>query len=158
MPKTLTINNIPFEYPVAGDPPGWGGDATGWAEQATNALSNLTGGTDILQTTFNVANNQVAAANITGLIFNTGLVRSAEIYYSIYRKSTLNPSGFTESGKINIAYDNAIGWSISQGNTTGIANVYFTILSSGQLQYTSSDIDGVGYLGEMKFIAKTLAQ
>jgi hypothetical protein len=158
LPKTLIINNTPYNYPTSGDEPGWGNEATGWAEGVTNVLSDLLGPNDILETAFNVANNQNTPADITGLIFNAASVRGADIYYSVFRVSTDNPSGHTEKGLIQLVYDNNAGWSMNQGDLLGSSGVIFSITPTGQLQYTSTDIGSLNYIGTMKFRAKTLQQ
>jgi hypothetical protein len=158
LPKVLIVNNTPYNYPTSGDEPGWGGDATGWACGVTAVLNDLLGPNDILETAFNVANNQTVASNVTGLAFNAASARAAVINYSVFRRSDSNPSGKTESGEIYIVYDDAVGWSIGQGNIVGNSEVIFTILSTGQIQYTSTDIGTSNYIGTMKFRAKTLQQ
>lgn len=158
MPKVLIINNSPYSYPTSGDEPGWGGDATGWAVGVTEVLNDLLGPNDILETAFNIANAQAAPVDITGLAFNTASVRSATIDYSIFRRSDTNPDGNTEKGRIEIVYDNLAGWSIGQGSIIGNSGVNISILSSGQLQYTSTDIGALNYIGTMKFKARTTQQ
>lgn len=158
MPKVLIVNNTPYNYPTAGDEPGWGGDATGWSTGVTEVLNDLFGPNDILETAFNIANNQPIASDVTGLAFNTASVRSAVIDYSVIRISTDNPNGNAETGKIHIVYDNLAGWSIGQGGIIGNSGTTFTILSTGQLQYKSTDIGTLNYSGTMKFRAKTLQQ
>lgn len=160
MSKQLIVNSIPFDYPTAGEDPGWGSDATGWAEEVTGVLANIQGPDDILETAFTVANNQVAGANVTALVFNGGSCRAAVITYSIYRRSNTNTSGKAETGTINILYDNSAvtPWSLSQGDIVGDSGVTFTITNGGQFQYTSTDIGAAGYTGLMKFKASTLAQ
>lgn len=158
LPKVLIINNTPYQYPTAGDEPGWGNDAAGWAEGVTNVLADLLGPNDILETAFNVANNQLAFADVTGLIFSAASVRAAEINYSVFRVSTANPSGFTETGLIQLIYDNNFGWSINQGDLLGNSGVTFQITPAGQIQYKSTDIGALNYIGTMKYRAKTLAQ
>lgn len=159
MPKTLIVNNTPYEYPTAGDEPGWGGEATGWAEAVTDVLSDLLGPNDLLETAFNVANNQLVAADVTGLILNAASVRAAEISYSIYRQA--GATSVVESGKINVAYNNASPnpnkWEMNQGNVLGDAGVIFTITNSGQIQYTSTNMPGQT-IGTMKFRLKSLQQ
>lgn len=161
MPVTLTVNNIPFEYPVPGDSPGWGQPATDWATQVTIALQDLQGLTDIPQKTFTISNNVTSFTDIAGLTFNTGLVRAAFIDYSVYRTSTGSPSGFSESGNINIVYDNLAApgskWRIVGGSIPGNSGVTFTITDAGQFQYKSTDM-GAGHSGNMHFRAKTLNQ
>jgi len=159
--KPLTIDNITYNYPGAGEDPGWGEDATGWAEGVTNVVNTLQGPGDILETTFNIANNQISPVNVNGLAFDTGVVRSAKITYSIYRISTANPSGNTESGTIDIVYDDSATsgnkWLIIQ-EAAGDSGVLFDITDSGQFTYTSTDINSTGYSGIMKFKASTLGQ
>jgi hypothetical protein len=158
LPKVLIINNTPYNYPTSGDEPGWGNEATGWAEGVTNVLSDLLGPNDILETAFNIANNQTTFADITGLIFNAASVRAANISYSIFRISNTNLSGFTETGTIQLIYDNNLGWSINQGNILGSSGVTFNVTVAGQIQYKSTDIGALNYIGTMKFRAKTLQQ
>lgn len=159
----LTVNNIPFNYPEPGSPPGtWGEPATGWATEVTEVLGNIQGPNDIIETTFNIQNNISVFTTIAGLSFNTGEVRSAVINYSIYRTSTANPSGFSESGTIQITYDNSAGvgdkWSFTVYGITGNSGVTFTLTDAGQFQYKSTDINATGYSGIMNFRAKSLAQ
>lgn len=158
MPRTLIVNNTPYQYPTPGDEPGWGQGATGWAAGVTEVLNDLQGPDDLLETAFNIANAQASPSDITGLAFNTASVRSAIIDYSVFRVSDTNPNGNTETGKIHIVYDNLAGWSIGQGGIVGNSGVTFSILSTGQMQYTSTDIGALNYIGTMKFRAKTLQQ
>lgn len=162
MPVTLTVNNIPFEYPIPGDSPGWGEGATDWATEVTTVLNDLLGPNDIIQNTFTVANNQTSPANVVGLIFNTGQVRAAIIEYSVYRTSTANPTGFTESGTLEIAYDNLAApgskWSLIGTDLNGLSGVTFSITDTGQVQYTSTDLGSTGYSGNMHFRARALNQ
>jgi len=160
MSKVLIVNNNPYNYPTAGDEPGWGGSdgATGWAEDVTQVLSDLLGPNDILETSFTIANNQLTATDVVGLNFNIASVRSAIIDYSIFRISTTNPSGSTETGTIKIVYDNNVGWSSGQGAVVGDSGVVLSITPTGQFEYTSSDIGSLNYTGTIKFRAKSLQQ
>lgn len=158
MPRQLIVNNIPYAYPTSGDEPGWGNEATAWSSGVTDVLNDLLGPNDILETAFNIANNQTTFVDVTGLAFNSAQVRAADINYSIFRISNTNPSGNTETGTIKIDYDNAVGWSIGQGGVLDNAGVIFDITPTGQLQYKSTDIGSVNYSGLMKFRAKTLSQ
>lgn len=162
MSVVLIVDNIPYEYPVDGQEPGtWGQPASDWAIAVTGVLNSLLGADDILQTTFTIANNVSSFANITGLAFNTGTVRSALIQYAIYRVSTASPSGHAESGTIDIVYDNAASagnkWAMTVRNN-GNSGVTFNITDAGQLQYKSTDITSPAYSGVIKFSAKTLGQ
>jgi len=162
MPISLVVNNIPFEYPSPGDSPGWGQPATDWASEVTLVLTELFGPNDLAETTFNIANNISAFTNVAGLLINTGAVRSADISYSVYRTSTSNPSGFSESGIINVTYDNLAAsgskWSLIQYGINGSSGVIFNITDGGQVQYKSSDLGATGYSGVMHYRVKTLGQ
>lgn len=158
MSKVLIVNNTPYNFPTSGDEPGWGSDTTGWATAVTQVLNDLLGPNDILETAFNVANNQTSFADVTGLTFNGASVRAANITYSVFRVSTANPSGHTETGTIQIDYDNNLGWSINQGSILGSAGIEFSITGAGQIQYKSTDINALNYVGTMKFRARALQQ
>lgn len=158
MPKTLIVNNTPYDYPTAGDEPGWGGEATGWAEEVTGVLNNLLNPDDILETSFNIANNQTTLADVTGLVFNAGTLRSADVQYSIFRISDVNPSGNAETGEMKVLYDNNAGFSLIIGGVLGNSGVNFSITAGGQIQYTSTDIDPLNYVGVMKFKTTSLQQ
>ena len=162
MAVSLTINNKTFQIPSPGEDPGWGGDTTDWIKEANAVINSLFGPGDILQSSFNIANDVSSAQNILGLSFDPANVRAAEIQYSVYRRSDANTSGNTETGMIRLSYDNDAGagfkWQMSQ-DYNGDAGITFDIdESTGQLTYVSTDIDATGYSGVMKFRAKALAQ
>lgn len=160
MPQDLIVNNNTFAYPVTGDEPGWGEPATGWAAEVTNVLSELQGGNDIIQTSFNVANNISSPLDVVGLIFNPAQVRSAVVEYSVYRTTDTNE--LSETGELFLVYKNGgtIGskWSIGRmffGDDSGIV---FTMSDSGQIQYTSTNVTGANYSGTMHFLGKATLQ
>jgi hypothetical protein len=163
MPITLVVNNLPFEYPVSGDSPGWGQSATDWAQQVTIALANLQGLTDIPEKTFTISNGVGSPTNIAGLSFNTGLVRAAVINYSVYRTSTVGlvTTDYAESGEMTIVYQNLAApgtkWNVVQGPVVGSAGVSFSVTDAGQFQYTSSTLAGTT-TGVIHFRAKSLGQ
>lgn len=160
MPVDITVNNVPISYPSPGDAPGWGEEATAFAEEVAEVLSDLNNENDILETTFTIANNTADAA-VSGLAFNTGAVRSAEIAYSIYRTTDSVTSGVVEAGTMIAVYDDnaAAGskWQLAIGPFSGPgAGVTFTITDAGQVKYTSTNMAGASYSGEMRFRAKTI--
>jgi len=161
MARNLIVDNTTYVYPDPGEDPGWGESASDWAEAVTDVLASLLSSGDILETTFNVANNISSPTNVTGLAFNTGTVRSAVITYSIYRVSSTTTSGKAETGTLYIVYDN----SASSGNkflltqeATGNSGVTFDITDAGQFTYISTDIGATSYSGTMRFTAKALGQ
>lgn len=156
----LTVNNTTYDYPNPGTDPGWGESATAWAQAVTDVLNTLLAPGDILETSFAISNNVTSDTNINGLQFNGAVVRAANVEYSIYRTSTLNPSGNVQSGTILLTYDptGIVGskWVLSDVRS-GDAGVVFSCTDAGQVQYKSTDIDSTGYQGQIKFKAKTLS-
>jgi hypothetical protein len=161
MPIKLIIQGTTYEYPIPGEDPNWGEGAVDWAEGVTSALNTLIGPGDILQSTFAINNNVTIATNVNGLLFDPGTVRASNISYTIYRTSTSNLSGNTESGTIFINYDDNASpgnkWSSTQ-QVNGSSGVVFSILDSGQVQYVSNDIGNPGYFGKITFSAKSLTR
>ena len=156
----LIVNNNPFNYPDPGTEPGWGADATGWAEEVTTVLGNLSGADDILETTFNLANNVSSPQDIVGLLFNPATVRSAVIEYSIYRSTSSNE--LAEKGTLNIVYKNGgtVGekWTIGRVFFGDDGEIIISATDAGQFQYTSSNLAGTSYSGTMRFEAVVTQQ
>jgi hypothetical protein len=158
----LVVNNKTFDYPTDNQDPGWGQDASDWAAEVTEVLANVLAPGDILETTFDIADNTSVSAAIQGLAFDSTVTRAASITYSIYRTSTDTPAGNAESGVIDIVYDNqataGTKWKMTQ-RTNGSSGVVLTISDLGQFSYLSSQIDtgSGGYSGTLTFSAKSTA-
>lgn len=161
MPITLVINGTPYNYPVPGEDPTWGDDATSWAKAVTDAISTILAPGDILSSTFSIDNNILSKTNINGLLFDPGTIRAANINYAIYRMSSTNSQGYAEEGTIFIIYDDnaptGSKWLLSQ-RASGNSGVAFDIDDNGQLKYISTDIGSIGYVGSIRFNAKTLTK
>jgi hypothetical protein len=161
MPISLVINGTSYNYPVSGENPEWGEDASAWAQAVTDALATLLSTGDILDTTSTINNNISSPTNINGAIFDPGTVRAANLDYAIYRISTSNPSGHAETGTLFLIYDDSAAvnqkWQLSQ-RTNGSSGVSFSITDNGQIQYISTDIGAIGYVGNIKFRAKALTK
>jgi hypothetical protein len=162
MAVQLTVNGNTYNYPVPGEDPTWGSDATDWAIAVTDALATLLGPGDILSSTFAINNDVSTSTNINGLIFDPGVIRSANIQYNIYRTSDTNPSGYAETGSIYIVYDDNAAvnekWKMIQKTNEPSSGVVIEIGDTGQLTYKSSDIGSVGYSGSIRFSAKALTK
>lgn len=157
MPINLTVNGSTFSYPLPGDPKGWGEDASGWAEEVTNLLGDLKGPNDIIQTTFSINNNQASPTNIIGLAFDGATVRYAIVDYAIYRTTSTNE--LAEGGQLFLIYKNTANtWTIEREFQGDNAGVIITVNNAGQLQYTSTNVSGLSYTGQIGFRAKTINQ
>ena len=160
MARVLVVNNVPYEYPEAGDAPGWGEEATGWAEGVTEVLGNIVGPNDILESSAIILNNQTTPLNVSGLLFDPTQCRRIEIKYTIYRITDDHPYGQTEEGTLYCSYDNSapIGqqFKVSQEFSGSDAGVDLEMLDSGQIVYTSTDLPGANYVGLMRFFAQVI--
>lgn len=156
MPKTLTVGVDEFEFPVTGDSPDWGESVTDWATAVSNALTNVQQPNDILTQSASIANNQTSASSIPGFSFDTSEVLAINAEYIIIRRTVSPANNFVESGTLTGNFDGS-DWTISR-RQQGEAGVEFTITSGGQVQYTSSDVSGTSYTGEISFKAKVFNQ
>lgn len=135
MSKTLVVNGTSFNYPTEGEDPGlYGEEATAWAEEVTTVLSAVVGAGDILQTNFNLDNNQISSfANITGFIFDSSSVKGVSCSYRIER--TNGTIYLTEKGQMEIVYNpQTSSWSLIR-EYVGDGGIIIDITAGGQLQY-----------------------
>lgn len=104
------------------------------------------------QTSFTIANNQSSAADITGLLFNPTLFRAVKIEYAIYRQTNTANSARAQMGQLRFVYNTqSATWFVSDDFTGQDAGVTFSITSSGQIRYTSTNISGTNYSGNLKY-------
>lgn len=146
----LQVGTEIFNYPDPGTEPGWGDDATGWAKAVTELLASIAGPGTINETQSNIDNNIAVATDIAGMVFNSSQTKSAIVLYRIQR-DTDSISPLTEMGQLNIVLDDGT-WKLTRmiivGNDAG---VLLDIDSTGQVQYTSSNLAGTNYTGSIKF-------
>jgi hypothetical protein len=97
-----------------------------------------------------IDNNQSSPQSITNALFNPVSIRSVEITFSIRR--TTNISEKVSTGTIYLSYlPIAATWDISYDSTSSNAGITFDITDAGQLNYTSTNISGTGYAGNIKY-------
>lgn len=117
-------------------------DAVNYSQISSLALA-IAG--DISQASFTAADNQAAAADVTGFAFANATVRSFDAIVSIVRGATY------AQYKIN-GIQRAADWAMTQsyvGDDTGIT---FTITTAGQVQYTSTSTGSTGLLKIRAFV------
>ena len=111
----------------------------------------------VSQTSVSIANNQSAPVNITGLIFNPALFRGVKIDYSIYRQTDTLGSARAQMGQLRFVYNTQEAkWLLSDDFAGQDAAVTFEVDDvSGQVKYTSSDLDlansNPNYVGTLKY-------
>jgi len=153
MSKQLQIGNKIFDYPEAGDNPGWGEDTAAWAEAVTEALQSVQGPNDILTTSTALSNNVSTPTPVAGLSFDLSQVRRITAEYFIVRVFDAGATTVTESGTILGDY-NGTELAISV-EAVGDSGVRFDANNTGQILYTSDDkTDNVSIT--LTFEAKTI--
>lgn len=105
---------------------------------------------DLNETSFSLADNQSSAANVTGLAFANGTVRSAEVEYSIEIDATAD---LFETGTLKLIQKGA-DWDLCQTTCGDNSLVILSVTSSGQIQYTTPSYAGF-VSGDIKFRATT---
>lgn len=116
------------------------------------ALATAGGGESTGNTT--IANNQSTAANVTGLSFSGATYRTVSIRYSIARATATVETNC--QGELDMTYNTLAGtWSISNDATNSNAGITFDVTNAGQVTYTSTNISGTGYVGTIRWSAKT---
>jgi len=138
MSITLTVNNIPFEYPTEGTQSPWGSEATDWAAEVTKVLNSLKGASDILETSAIIANNITTYTDIPDFLFNPSTVRSFKVECNVYR--TTGVTTLTEVLTLT-GLNTGSGW-ILQQDGIGNSGIILDITNSGQVQYKSSNLSG----------------
>lgn len=93
---------------------------------------------DINQTSFSAANNQSSPANVTGLAFANGSVRSFKALVSVSIDATTDLFEAFELHGIQLGPL----WTMTVSSVGDESGVQFDINTSGQVTYTSSNISG----------------
>lgn len=120
--------------------------------QVTTMLGINSNPGDISPTSFSAANNQSSAANVTGLLFANASVRAFTAYVSVTVIATAsNYEYFTLSG-----IQRGADWQMSSTSTGDTSGFVFSVTTSGQLQYTSTNNSGFTS-ATLKFRAITTA-
>jgi 5-hydroxyisourate hydrolase-like protein (transthyretin family) len=102
-----------------------------------------------------ILNNISAASNVTGLAFDGAVTRSFTIDYSIYRETSTNAKA--QVGQLRGVYNTKNNaWFLSDDYAGENAEIEFSIDSTGQVQYKSSNLAGTGHTCALKYtIRKT---
>lgn len=122
---------------------------------APNGSGSGSGG--LTQATQSISNN-VSNTSITALLYSSASQRGAFVDYLVDRGTDTAASKVQQIGRLLIRYDSQTSdWFISDSNLQGDAGVTFTITSGGQVRYTSSNLAGTNYFGNIYFYNEAIA-
>lgn len=105
----------------------------------------------------NIANNQVAAADVTGVLFDKTTYISIKIYFELFRKT--DSSQRVANGYLTATYHSDTDvWDVTpQGVYDGDAHGVTFSMSGQQLQYVSDNMSGTNYSGTLKLITSVIS-
>jgi len=152
--KTVTVNGNSYTLAQQGDEPPYGEDQADLIEALVDVAATVVATGDITSTTFTLGNN--TSSTVTGLVFDPAVVRAATITYTISR--TTATQEVTEHGVMLLTCVNTGTTFAFSQYSTGDAGVTFTVASTGQFSFTSSNLTGGSYVGKLTFSAKSITQ
>lgn len=156
MPRILIVGNEEFDFPVEGEGGNYGQSITDWATAVSTALGTVQAPNDIPITTSAILNNITTPTPILGFNFDTSEVIAITGEYIVRRSVDVPAVNAVENGYIQGNFDGT-NWKITH-KCTGDAGMSFDITSDGQITYTSTNITGSNYFGEILFKAKVFNQ
>lgn len=157
----LIIKGTVVEIPSSAQGPNWSSGIIDALQALTDAVNAVTGTYDVPPQVQNIdANNSSNNVSITNLVFPSSEVRSATIFYSVYRMTEDSGSGdaqeVAEGGLITIVYNasNSVSnkWEIVQ-QKAGEAEIVFTVTDLGQLQFSTTALTGINHVGSISYRA-----
>lgn len=107
--------------------------------------------------TFPLANNQSVAADIEPLKLDKSYTSAAFIEYLIQRITS--STNRIQAGILRATYNpDTATWAIAEYGTSGpdASGITFSITSTGQVQYTSSNLAGTGEISRIAFRVKPI--
>lgn len=154
----IKIQNQVIEFPESAASPNWAPALVEFAQAVEAALASVVGGFDVAPQVQNIdIHNPGINIDITELNFPVVNVRSATIYYSVYRKT--DSAEVAEGGTIEITYvegNPALNkWEFLQ-SSAGDAKISFLVTDLGQLQFTTETLPGLNHTGFISFRAIAL--
>lgn len=106
---------------------------------------------------FDLVNNQAGAADVTGLAFDLQYTSGVVIDYLIQR--TTSTTELIQLGRLRAVYrPKTLTWSIYDPSPSGDAGgIVFSITSTGQVQYTSTNVGGTPVISKLTYRTRALA-
>jgi hypothetical protein len=154
----ITIAGQVIDYPDDGSSPDWAPAVIQFSQIVATTLNSLLGAFDIPNQSFTIDSyNPGTNIPIPGFFFSPTAVRGGVVEYSVYRNTTTTT--VVETGELLLAY-NQNGtpgslWEMTQ-TKAGNADITFTMLDSGQMEFTTTVLGGLSHNGVISFVGKAL--
>lgn len=160
MPKIIVKGTI-IDLPNSGSSPNWSPAVIEAFQALTDAVNVFTGTFDVPPQVKSIdAYNPGTDIDVDNLVFPPSDVRSATVYYTVYRKTDNSgpPDGqeLAEAGTLQIVYNNSRPstqkWEIIRQGA-GDAAISFLVTDLGQIQFSTETITGINHTGILSFRA-----
>lgn len=160
MPSILIKGTI-INLPNSSSAPNWSPAIIEAFQALADAVNTFSGSFDVAPQTQSIdAYNPGTDIALNNLVFPPSQVRSATVYYTIYRKTTDSgpPDGveLAEAGTLEIVYNNSRPstqkWEVGRMGE-GDALVDFTVDDLGQVMFSTSPVTGNNHTGIISFRA-----
>lgn len=160
MPK-ITIKGTTINFPSSGASPSWAPSVIEFAQAVADSINIFTGTFDVAPQVKAIdAFNPASDIEVDNLVFPPSDVRSATIFYAIYRKTENSgpPDGveLSETGTLEIVYNNSRPsgqkWEIGRMGE-GDALVSFKVSDLGQVLLNTEAITGINHTGTISYRA-----
>lgn len=157
----IIIQGSVIEIPSSAQQANWAPGVISALRAIATALNSVTGTYDVANQTQSIdANNSSNDVTITNLTFPVTQVRSATIFYSVYRKTEDSgpPDGeeVAEGGVILLVYNASNPptnkWEITR-DYAGDARIEFSVTDTGQVQFSTTALTGIDHIGTISFRA-----
>lgn len=159
MPKIL-IKGTEIDIPSSGASPNWSPAIIEAFKALADAVNATTATYDVPPQVQNIDAFNTGTVNLNNLQFPSSEVRSATIFYAVYRKTEDSgpPDGeeVSEAGTLEISFNNARTsgqkWELVRSGQSD-ARVDFNITNLGQISITMSALTGVNHSGIVTYRA-----
>lgn len=160
MPRII-IKGTPINFPNSSASPNYAPAIIEFAQAVADAVNVFTGTFDVAPQVKSIDPfNPGTDIEVDNLVFPPSDVRSATIYYSIYRKTDNSgpPDGVevAEAGSLEIVYNNSRPsnqkWEMGRMGE-GDASCIFSVTDQGQVLLTTETLPGINHTGTISYRA-----
>ena len=162
--SVITVKGTRINLPASAAAPNWSPAIIEAFQALADAVNTFAGSFDIPPQTQSIdAFNPGTSVDIDNLVFPPSEVRSATIYYTVFRKTTdsgpADGQELVEAGSLVIDYNNSRPnsqkWEMGREGI-GDAKIDFYVTDLGQLQFTTQTIAGIDHTGIVSYRALSI--
>ena len=160
--STIVVNGTSITLPASGGSPNWAPAIIEAFEALADAVNAVTGTYDVAPQVQNIdADNASTNVVLNDLSFPPADVRSAVIYYAVYRNMTVSDvTEVTDAGTLEVNYDDSRAtnsyWEVIRSGGSTDASITFNMTDVGQVRFTTTSLGGGTHTGIVSYRAIAL--